>query len=591
MPKQQRRLVAIVSMDVAGFSRLIHENEKHTVGVITGVFEERILPATASHGGEVFKTMGDGILIEFASPVAAVEMAAAFQQETRATPVLDASGRPMQARIGIVLADVLVVGNDRFGEGVNLAVRLQEFAPPGGITISRGIKEYLDGKTELEFASLGYQKVKSIDDPQEIWVWPPDQRAKPVKPGLGNPGRPSIVILPFDNLSSDPEQNYFADGMTEELTATLSRIRDFLVIARNTAFTYKGRSSDVRQISQELGVSYVLEGSVRKSGDRLRVTAQLVAADTGAHIWSDTFEGATAEVFDLQDMIARQVAGAVYPSIRAAEVERAQRKRPDNLEAYDLVMQALPQLWAHRMDANAEAIRLLERALVADPNYGLAAGLAAWAHAQQIVYNWTADAEAERKKGLHLIEIAVRNVGDDPTAMTAISSAIMLLDGNVRRGVEFVDRALSIDPNHAWAWTRRGFSHVYAGESELALSAFGRAISLSPRDPFAFHTYIGIGLAHFAAQNAPEAVHWVRRALDLRPGMTWPYRDLAVYLAHTGEHDQARLALAEFTYLRPTMTLESMADDLRFMSPPLLRRYIEGLRLAGLPTAIAEQHP
>ncbi len=578
-------------MDVAGFSRLIHENEKHTVDVITKVFEDRILPATASHGGEVFKTMGDGVLIEFASPVAAVEMAAAFQQDTKASPVLDAAGNPMQARIGIVLADVLVIGNDRFGEGVNLAVRLQEFAPPGGITISRGVKEYLDGKTGLEFASLGYQKVKSLDDPQEIWVWPADHRPQTAKTGLGNPGRPSIVILPFDNLSSDPEQSYFADGMTEELTATLSRIRDFLVIARNTAFTYKGRSSDVRQISQELGVSYVLEGSVRKSGDRLRVTAQLVAADTGAHIWSDTFEGATAEVFDLQDMIARQVAGAVYPSIRAAEVERAQRKRPDNLEAYDLVMRALPQLWAHRMDANSEAIRLLERALVADPNYGLAAGLAAWAHAQQIVYNWTADAEAERKKGLQLIEVAVRNVGDDPTAMTAISSAIMLLDGNVRRGVEFVDRALSIDPNHAWAWTRRGFSHVYAGSAELALSAFGRAISLSPRDPFAFHTYIGIGLAHFAAQNAPEAIHWVRRALDLRPGMTWPYRDLAVYLAHAGDHEQARLALAEFTYLRPTMTLESMAEDLRFMSPPLLRRYIEGLRIAGLPAAIAEQHP
>ncbi len=562
----------------------MHENERHTVGAITDVYRDLILPTTASHGGEVFKTMGDGLLIEFSSPVAAVEMAYAFQLEMCSSPVLDTARKPMQARVGIVLADVLVVGSDRYGEGVNLAVRLQGEAPPGGIAISRGIKEYLDGKTELKFAALGRRTLKNIDEPQDIWIWPAEQPAKPLRAAAaGHPSRPSIVILPFDNLSSDPEQGFFADGMTEELTATLSRIRDFVVIARNTAFTYKGKPVDVRQISRELGVRYVLEGSVRKAGDRIRVSAQLIEAETGAHIWSDKFEGETAKVFDLQDTIARQVAGAVYPSIRTAEVERALRKRPESLEAYDLVMRALPHLWAHRMDANLQAIHLLEQALELDPNYGLAAGLAAWAHAQQIVYNWTADFDTERMKGLPLIEIAARNVDDDPTAMTAIASAIVLLEGNVRRGVEFVDRALAIDPNHAWAWTRRGFSHVYEGEAEPALAAFGQAMSLSPRDPFAFHTYIGIGLAHFAAQNIEEAIRWVRRALDSRPGLTWPYRDLAVYLAHAGEHREAGRALAEFTYLRPKVTLSGIADGLRFMSPALLGRYIEGLRLAGLP--------
>lgn len=581
--KQQRRLAAILSLDVAGFSRLIRKNERHTVGVITEVYRDRILPATAQHGGAVFKTMGDGVLVEFSSPVAAVEMASAFQLATIENPVLDPAGAPIQARIGIVLADVMVVGDDRFGEGVNLAVRVQGLAPPGGIAISRGVKEYLDGKTDLVFAPLGPRKLKNIDEPQDVWIWPADGQSEPVPTAHGNPGRPSIVILPFDNLSGDPEQGYFADGMTEELTATLSRIRDFLVIARNSAFTYKGRPVDVRQIARELGVRYVLEGSVRKAGDRIRVSAQLIDAETGAHIWSGKFEGEMAKVFDLQDLIARQVAGAVYPSIRAAEVERAQRKRPESLEAYDLVMRALPHLWAHRMDANLQAIELLEGALRFDPNYGLAAGLAAWAHAQQIVYSWTADFEAERRKGLPLIEIAVRNVGDDPTAMTAIASAMVLLDGNLRRGVEFVDRALSIDPNHAWAWTRRGFSHVYAGESESALSAFDMAMNLSPRDPFAFHTYIGIGLAHFAAEHIDEALHWVRRALDSRPGITWPYRDQAVFLAHAGKLDEARQALAEFTYLRPDMTLSTLADALRFMSPALLQRYLGGLRLAGVP--------
>jgi adenylate cyclase len=581
--QQQRRLVTILSMDVAGFSRLMHQNERHTVGAITEVYRDRILPATAHHGGAVFKTMGDGFLAEFSSPVAAVEMAAAFQSDTVTNPVLDSTGAPMLARIGIVLADVLVLGDDRFSEGVNLAVRLQGLAPPGGIAISRGVKEYLDGKVDLVFAALGQRKLKNIDEPQDVWVWPAEGKAGQRPTPTGNPGRPSIVILPFDNLSSDPEQGYFADGMTEELTATLSRIRDFLVIARNTAFTYKGRPVDVREISRELGVRYVLEGSVRRAGDRIRVSAQLIEAETGAHIWSDKYEGETANVFDLQDLIARQVAGAVYPSIRAAEIERAQRKRPESLEAYDLVMRALPELWAHRMDANLRAIALLENALQFDPDYGLAAGLAAWAHAQQIVYNWTADFAAERNKGLPLIEIAVRNVGDDPTAMTAIASATILLEGNVRRSAEFVNRALAIDPNHAWAWTRRGFLHVYAGESGKALSDFNMAMTLSPRDPFAFHSFIGIGLAHFAAGNIDAAIHWVRRALDSRPGMTWPYRDLAVFLAHAGKPDEARRALADFTYLRPEMTLSSIADGLRFMSPPLLERYIAGLRLAGLP--------
>lgn len=586
MPPHKRRLAAIVSMDVAGFTRLIRADERHTLRAIERGFRERLLPSIAEHGGEVFKTMGDGMLAEFASPVAAVEWTASFQRQLAAEPVADAEGKPILSRAGIVLADVIVTDGDRFGEGINLAVRLQELSPPGGMAISKGVWEYLHGKTELQFAPAGRHRLKHVAEPIEVWVWPvADGVLRP--PGfpapLEAPGRPSIVVLPFDNLSSDPEQNYFADGMVEELTAALSRIRDFLVIARNTAFTYKGRAIDVRQVSQELGVRYVLEGSVRKSGERVRVTAQLVDAESGAHMWSATFDGTVANIFDLQDEIAGQVAGAVYPSIRSAEVERARRKRPDSLEAYDLVMRALPHLWAHRMHENPVAIELLEKALRLDPDYGLAAALAAWAHAQQIVYNWVADFAAERAKGLPLIEIAVRTAGDDPTALAAIASAMVLLEGNVRRGVEFIDRALALDPNHAWAWTRRGFADIYLGEPEKAFSSFETAMRLSPLDPFSFNCYIGMGLAHFAAGRPEEAVHWTRRALDARPGLTWPYRDLAVFLAHAGKPEAARQALDAFTWLRPAMTVATIADALRFMEPGLLARYLEGLRLAGLP--------
>ncbi len=585
MSQHQRRLVAIVSMDVVGFTRLIQGNERHTLRAILAGFRDRLLPSVAKYGGTVFKTMGDGMLAEFASPVSAVQWAATFQQELAAEPIGDAAGNPITTRVGIVLADVIITDNDRFGEGINLAVRIEALSPPGGMAISRGVYEYLGGKTDLAFASTGRHELKNVAEPMEVWVWPAtaaEPRAAEALKASYAPGRPSIVVLPFNNLSSDPEQDYFADGMAEELTATLSRIRDFLVIARNTAFTYKGRAVDIRRVAEELGVRYVLEGSVRKAGERIRVTAQLIEAETDAHLWSDRFEGKVSDIFDLQDLIAQKVAGAVYPSIRSAEVERASRKRPDSLQAYDLVMRALPHLWAHRMHENPVAIELLEKALRIDPHYGLAAGLAAWAHGQQVVYNWTADFAAERAKGLPLIEAAVSSVGDDPTALTAIASAMVLLEGNVRRGIEFIDRALALDPNHAWAWTRRGFADVYTGQAERAFAAFEMAMRLSPRDPFAFHCYLGMGLANFATEHYQEAIGWVRRALDSRPGMTWPYRDLAVFLAHAGELAEAKKSLAAFTYLRPPMTIAVLADGLKFMGPQLLPRYLEGLRLAGL---------
>jgi adenylate cyclase len=340
---------------------------------------------------------------------------------------------------------------------------------------------------------------------------------------------------------------------------------------------------DVRQISRELGVRYVLEGSVRRAGNRVRITAQLVDAETGAHIWSDRLDGDVSDVFDLQDRIAETVAGALHPSIRAAEIERARRKRPDNLAAYDLMLRALPHLWAQQMLENPEAIRLLKQALQLDPNYGLAAALAAWAHAQNVVYNWVTDFEAERQEGERLIEVAGRTVGDDPTGLTSMATAIMLLGGDVMRANRLIDRALDLDPNHAWAWTRRGFGRVYGGEPQAAFACFERAMRLSPVDPFAFSCYIGIGLAHFSLGEHDKAVSWTRRALDSKPGLIWPYRDLAVFLAHSGDVEGARRAFARFAHSRPPMTARSMADGLRFMHRDLLARYLDGLKRAGLP--------
>ncbi len=591
MTKADRRLMPIVSLDIAGYTRLIQRDESATLQAIHEVFDGLVSATIGEHDGTIFKRMGDALLAEFPSVIAAVEWVTRLQRHLYEHPVSAGGGETIQLRAGLVMADVMLAGEERYGEGINLAVRIQGVAPPGGMAMSKWMYEYLAGKIDLSLSDIGPQSFKNVAKTIRLFIWHPDpnvqQRiasthASTAAREAAPEHRPSVVVLPFDNLSADPEQDYFADAVVEEITATLSRIGDFLVIARNSAFAYKGRNVDVRQVGRELGVRYVLEGSVRRVGERIRITAQLVEASTGAHIWAGKAEGANSDLFDLQDRIAEMVAGAVYPSVRKAEIERAMSKRPDNLEAYDLVMRALPHLWAHRMHENPEAIVLLEKALALDPHYGLAAALASWAHAQQIVYNWTADPQAERAKGLHLIEIAARRIGEDATGLTALATAIMLLEGNARRAMGFVDRALRVDPNHAWAWMRRGFGLIYTGKPDEAIAAFARAERLSPVDPFTFNIHIGIGLAHFAAGRYQEAIRYPQMVLDERPGLTWPYRDLATFQAHAGDLDGARDALGKFIYQRPPMTIASVADGLKFMEKPLLTRYMEGLRMAGL---------
>jgi len=591
MARIERRLVPIVSLDVEGYTRFVQRDEAATLAALTEVFAGRGEINIAEHGGSVFKRMGDGILAEFGSAVAAVEWAARLQRNLHEHPVMAPGDQAIRLRTGIIMADVMIQDGDRFGEGVNLAVRLQSRAPAGGLAITKWMHDYLAGKVDLAFTDIGPQVLKNVGQPVHLYVWHPDANvlrqfaeanAARAVPRAAIDSRPSVAVLAFDNMSADAEQGYFADAVTEEITATLSRIGDFTVIARNSAYAYKGRSVDVRQIGRELGVRYVVEGSVRRSGERLRITAQLVETESGAHIWSGKVEGVVGGLFDLQDRIAEMVAGAVYPSVRKAEIDRARLKRPDNLAAYDLVMRALPHLWAHRMHENPEAIRLLDQALEIDPNYGLAAALAAWAHAQQIVYNWTADVAGEVEKGLTLIERAARHIGEDATALTALGTAIMLIEGNARRALGFIERAIRIDSNHAWAWMRRGFGLIYVGEPDEAIVSFARAERLSPLDPFIFNIHIGIGLAHFTAGRYAEAVKYPEMVLDERPGLTWPYRDLAAFRAQTGDLDGARDALQKFVYQRPPMSLATIAENLRFMHKDLLDRYIEGLRLAGM---------
>ncbi len=394
---------------------------------------------------------------------------------------------------------------------------------------------------------------------------------------------PSIVVLPFDNMSGDPAVDSIVDGIVEEITATLSRVRDFKVIARNSAYIYKGRATDIRDISRELGVRYVLEGSMRKARDRVRVTAQLIEAASGTHLWADSYDGVLDNLFDFEDQIAQQVAGAVHPALRAAEIALARRKRPENLAAYDLVLRSLPHLWAHRRDENAEAIALLDRAREIDPNYPRATAIAAWARAQHVVYTWTDDIEAARAEGKRLIEEAATSVGDDPMALAALATATTLLLGDLDRAGHFADRALALDPNNAWAWTRRGFIEAYRGRAVEAIAAFEHAARLSPLDPFSFNGYIGLGFANFVLERYDEAIQWTLRAMREREGMTWAYRDLGVFYALAGKLPEGRIAIVKLLDTRPGLTVQQVGQALRFIEPTILARYLEGLRIAGLP--------
>lgn len=586
MVKSERRLVPIVSVDVVGFSRLVQHDEPKTVRLVRqtyGYFTKDI----GDRGGTIFKTMGDGFLAEFSSALTALDWVADAQRDLHQRQIKVPGGEVLQVRAGIVMADVLVHGDDLFGNGVNLAVRVQGISPPGGMAVTKWMHAYLGGQTDLIFTDIGPTILKNIPRTVHLYVWHPSgaTKALPKKdeaPIVAPSSRPSVVVLPFDNLSGEADQTYFADAVVEEITATLARIRDFFVIARNSAFSYKGRALDVRQVGRELGVRYVVEGSVRRVGDKVRITAQLVETESGNHIWSDKVNGTVEDLFDLQDNMAALVASAIQPSIRQAEIERALSKRPDTLAAYDLVMRAMPQLWAHQPAANREAIVLLQQALALEPNYGLAAALVGWAHGQQIAYNWTDDIPGERREAQKAIERASETAIGNPTAMTALASAIMQTGGDVARAKDLAERALVLDPNHAWAWLRKGYGLVYLGRPDDAIKAFQASLRLSPMDPFAFNMLFGTALAHFAADRPQEAVEFASRAIAERPGLSWPFRDLASYYAALGDMTAATAALDKFRAGRPGIDLATIRDSLRFMHPDLLDKYIGGLAKAGL---------
>ncbi|RWA72286.1 BTAD domain-containing putative transcriptional regulator [Mesorhizobium sp.] len=405
--------------------------------------------------------------------------------------------------------------------------------------------------------------------------------AQPIAASARPHDQPSVAVMPFDNLGGADDE-YFADGVVEEITAALSRIRNFFVIARQSAFTYKGRFADVREVGLELGVNYVVEGTVRRGGDRLRISVQLVDADTRTQLWSERYEGATEDVFEFQDRIAAQVAGAIHPAIRGAEIELAKRKPPTNLRAYDLVMRAFPNLWGRRKDTNDRATELLTKAIAIDPAYGRAHALLAWCHASNAAYLWAEQPERELEKALAAVE-AAGSIGDDPTALTAAGSA-MSMAGEQERAATFIEKALALDPNNAWAWARRGWIAIYRGEAVRASEWFHRAMTLSPMDPLAFNMKLGMATAMAKAGSLSEAVAIAREVIAAHPDIIMSYRYLAAWSAMSGDLETARWAAQKLLAAQPGFTIE------RYRALPIFRntpewadQVVEALIRAGLP--------
>ncbi|TPJ33361.1 winged helix-turn-helix domain-containing tetratricopeptide repeat protein [Mesorhizobium sp. B2-8-3] len=414
--------------------------------------------------------------------------------------------------------------------------------------------------------------------PGEVLEGPPAVDARP-SPQL--PDKPSLVVLPFENLSSDPEQSYLADGTVEEITAALARIRGLFVISRNSAFAYRGQALDLPRIGRELGVRYVLEGSVRRHLDQIRISARLVEAETGSLIWAEGFKGDIADAFALQDNVTAGVAGAILPSIQMAEIERARRKRPGDLQTYDLVMRSLPHVWALGRQDNAIAIETLEKALLGDPDYPLALSLLSWCHAQRKIYSWSTSPEADRRRALGLAERSAELNGDDPFSL-AVLGAAHTVSGNFVTAGALLEKACSIDPNSAFAWNRSGWVAAYRDEVERAAECFERSLRLGPFDPMVYTCHLGLAVVHFSARRPGQAADLYLRILAEHPNALWILRTLMPALVEAGRLDEARQQMVRCQREYPELTLRTVRDSMPFRAE-ILDRHENALRSLGMP--------
>ena len=573
----ERRLAAILAADVAGYSRLMGLDEEGTLAALKAHRHDVIDPKIDEHRGRIVKTTGDGVLVEFASAVDAVRCALEIQRVMAERNAAVADDRRIEFRIGINIGDIIIDEGDIYGDGVNIAARIEPLAETGAVCLSEDAYRQVQGKLTLDVIDMGERELKNIA--QRVRVYGIRSSGTQNRPALSLPDKPSIAVLPFQNMSGDPEQEYFADGMVEEIITGLSRIKWLFVIARNSSFIYKGRSVDVRQVGRELGVRYVLEGSVRKGGRRLRITAQLIEAATGNHLWADKYDGGVDDVFDLQDRITLDVVRAIEPSVQRAEVERARRKRPESLNAYDHVLRALPQIWANNPVEAAKALAQLDAALRIDPDYATAHAYAGWC--RLILFGRQTHDPADRAAAIRHARAAIAGASDDPSAVASAAFVLAILDRDYQTAQAALNRALSINSDSSMALASSSIVNALAGRYEAALEFADKASRSSPFDPLRYHSDLGRGFALLHTGRYAEAITAFQHASEAAPRFGIAQMLLAAAYASDGRMDEARAAVQRLFELEPDYRVGNL-DRVAIGPPDKVEAVKAALRKAGL---------
>ena len=586
--------MAVLAADVAGYSRLMGVDEEGTLAQLKAIRKDFIDPTIAAHRGRIVKTTGDGMLVEFASAVDAARCAVEVQRGVADQNAGVPPNVRIQFRIGIHVGDIIFDDNDIFGDGVNIAARLEGIAEPGGICISDDTQRQIRGKIDLPFDDIGPQSLKNIAEPMRAWRLQINANTslaaskKPVveaAPPPALPDKPSIAVLPFQNMSGDPEQEYFADGMVEDITTALSRFRSLFVIARNSSFTYKGKAADIRQVGRELGVRYVLEGSVRKVGGQVRISGQLIDVTTGAHLWADRFDGGLENIFDLQDKVTRQVIGAITSEINQAETDRASRRPINSIDAVTECYRGISHAqWPTGPENNDRALQHFKNAMALDPTYALAYGGAAMCLMWRRVNKWPRDNVDDSKQLLHLAECVKELRTDDAYTLSALGFALVVY--NVEHydvGIDMVDAAIRANPNLGSAYLARGFLRVWDGGAQNAIADFEQSMRFSPRDPFSFTTMIGLAFGNYNAGKFAEAANWADKAIRTFPFFIPGLQIAIMCYVGAGRMGDAQRVMADCLRMIPNFRLSTMEEPNGLRSPELRMKMREAHIKAGLP--------
>ncbi|SLN74131.1 Transcriptional regulator HilA [Roseovarius albus] len=580
----ERRLAAILAADVVGYSKLMGEDEAGTLAALKAHRITLFDPTTKKFDGRIVKLMGDGVLVEFPSVVAAVECAVAVQR------ALAKEDSPIKLRCGINLGDVIIEGDDIYGDGVNLAARLEALADPGGVCVSDIVYQSVHKNIEASFEDMGEQKLKNIDGKIRVWQWrfaAAGQQSSSSETSTDEvlviPEKPSIAVLPFDNMSDDAEQEYLADGLSEDLITALSKVRWFFVIARNSTFTYKGQAVDITKVGKELGVRYVLEGSVRKAGNRVRVTVQLIEAATGNHVWAERYDRQIEDIFDLQDEMTNTIVGAIEPELSAAERKRVAAKAPENLDAWESYQRGVWHMWKYEPDDLIAGLKLLKRATDLDPNFTLAYAYMSYIHYQKVVLGCSDNIKDDLDAGMKAAQRALAIDDQDSVAYFAIGR-IYMMQGQHDESIAALETAVKLNPSFAQAYHGLGMVFTLADRLEDAKASCLHSERLSPRDPIHWASTVVHALACVLSGDYIEGAHWARITIqNPRSTSYWPHAVMASSLAHLGQIDEARAEVALAIKEKPDLTLSYLSEVLPTKKPNGLDPYLIGLRKAGLP--------